>query len=127
MQAVYTKSVRGKPLREERLLESGKETCVDKGRSTKTQRSVRTKVFMESLMRLNHQCRYVRCRGSAQIYNIVGIPFSDLCLAMLMRLPLHSCLFDKAAGLITWWVFKDCTGMSLYWLNHLTIFFVPGN
>lgn len=40
MQAVYTKNMRGEPLREERLLERGKETFVDKGRSTKTQHSI---------------------------------------------------------------------------------------
>ncbi len=44
MQAVYIKSMRGEPLREERLLESGKETCVDKGRSTKTQHSMNESV-----------------------------------------------------------------------------------
>jgi hypothetical protein len=41
--------------------------------------------------------------------------------------PLHSCLVNKTAGLITWWVLKDCTSMPLYWLSHLTVFFVPGN
>src|SRR5436305_14885329 len=31
------------------------------------------------------------------------------------------------AGLMTGWVFKDCTGMPLYWLSHLTVFFVASN
>src|SRR3989440_2661679 len=44
----YTRAVRGRSLREESLVASGKETCGGRGCSTKTQHSVCTKAFMAS-------------------------------------------------------------------------------